>query len=153
MRREGRGDVGVEESETGDGVDIQFTPGVKAVPSKPEQAGPNRDKRNTIRRRLFIPTMPDIKDGSERGKTGNGVDDDAAGEIEHAPMGEQSAAPHHVREGVIDEQLPEDEKDEVSLEGNPVDESAGDEGGRDDGEHHLVSHENELRQLVIAREG
>ena len=55
--------------------------------------------------------MADIKDGSERGKPGNGVDDDAAGEIEHAPMGEQSATPNHVREGVIDEQLPKDEKD------------------------------------------
>ena len=75
------------------------------------------------------------------------------GKIKHAPLREQAASPDHVRERIINEQLPEHEKGNVSLEGHPIYKGAGDECRRDDGEHHLVSHEDKFRQIVIAGEG
>ena len=97
--------------------------------------------------------MTDVEHRSERGKTGDGMHHDAAREIEHAPTRKQAAAPDHVREGVINEQLPEDEKGKVGLKGDSIDEGAGNEGRRNDGEHHLVSHEDEFRQTMIAGKG
>gem|GEM_PF-5184648 len=46
-------------------------------------------------------------------------------------------------EGEVDEQLPGHQEDEVGLEGDATGESTGDEGWRDDREHHLVDDEQQ----------
>ena len=81
------------------------------------------------------------------------VDDDAAGEILHAPRGEQTAAPHHVDEREVDEQQPGRQEYPVGLERHPVRKRAGDERGRDDREHHLVRAEDDERDRVVRRRG
>ena len=89
-----------------------------------------------------------------RGKgsqAGDVVDDDAAGEVEHAPGLQEAAAPHHVHEGEVDEEQPRRQEEHVGLEADPVGEGAGDEGRGDDGEHHLVGDEDELGDRWVLR--
>ena len=62
-------------------------------------------------------------------------------------MGEHPAAPEHVDKREVDEQLPRDEEDQIRLERDPVREGAGDQGRRDDREHHLVRDEDDQRDV------
>ena len=85
------------------------------------------------------------------GGAGVDVDGGAAGEVqgidagalaseverrEPAPSGEDP-----VGHGVVDEERPEEHEDEKSAELGPLGEGAGNQGRRDDGEHHLEYHE------------
>jgi len=53
-----------------------------------------------------------------------------------------------VDEREVDEQLPGDKEDQVRLERDPVRERTGDQRRRDDREHHLVSDEDDQRDVV-----
>ena len=48
--------------------------------------------------------LADVENRGQRGHAGDVVDHDAAGEIQHAPLLQNAAAPHHVHEGEVDEQ-------------------------------------------------
>ena len=52
------------------------------------------------------PPLADVEDRGERRDAGDVVDDDAAGEVEHAPLRENAAAPDHVDEREVDEEEP-----------------------------------------------
>ena len=93
---------------------------------------------------------PHIEHGGQRGDPGDGVHHDAAREVEHAPLLQQAAAPDHVDEGEVDEQQPANEEDQVGAEPHAVGERAGDQGRGDDGEHHLVREEHEVRNRWVA---
>ena len=71
------------------------------------------------------------------------MDDNAAGEIFHAPFLQDAAAPDHVNEGEVHQQQPTGQEDHVGVESDPVGKRAGDQGRRDDGEHHLVRDEDD----------
>ena len=85
----------------------------------------------------------DDEDRRQRRHTRAQMHDDAASEINHAPLREEAAAPDPVDEGDVDQQAPEHEEDEVRLEADAVGESAGDQRGGDDGEHQLEEEEGE----------
>ena len=145
-RCEGGGEVGVEERERRDVVDLQLAPGIEAVPAEPEQAGAERDERDVVRRVDELP-LPDVEHGCERREAGARVHDDSAGEVARAPVRKQAAAPEHVHERVVDRELPDDEEEQIRLEGDAVREGAGDQRRRDDREHHLVGDQHGERNL------
>ena len=53
--------------------------------------------------------------------------------------------------GKVDEDQPGREEEHVGLEPDAIREGAGDEGRRDDREHHLVAEEHEERDRVVGR--
>ena len=63
---------------------------------------------------------PDDPDRGQSRKAGARVHHHAAGEVEHAPLGQEAAAPDPVHEGHVDEEAPDDEELEVALEVDPV---------------------------------
>lgn len=134
---EGGGDVGVEEGEGGDAVGAYLATGIEAVPAEPEEAGADGYERDAVGGGVLVDAGAYEEYGGEGCEAGEDVYGDTAGEVEHAPFGEDAAAPYHVAERVVAEELPEGEEDEVGLEADAVDEGAGDEGGGEDGEHHL----------------
>ena len=135
--------MGIEERQRGDRVHGELAAGVEAEPAEPQQAGPERDEGNVVRQLVLDPALADVQDRGERGDPGDGVDDDAAGEVEDAPLLQQPAAPDHVDEGEVDEEQPEREEDQVGLEADAVGEGPGDQRGGDDREHHLEDHEDQ----------
>ena len=62
------------------------------------------------------PAPADVEHRGERGDAGDVVHDDAAGEVEHAPLLQEAAAPDHVDEREVDEQQPAGQEDHVGLE-------------------------------------
>ncbi len=141
-RRERGCDVGIEEGDCGDVVDLELAASVEPVPTKPQQARAERDERDVVRRVDEL-APADVQHRRERGPAGAGVDDDAAGEVTSAPVREQTAAPEHMHERVVDSELPDDEEEQVCLERHPVRECACDERGCDDREHHLVGDQHD----------
>ena len=93
-------------------------------------------------------TLAHKQNGRQGGETGDGVDRGAAREVEHAPAREQPVAPDHVGEREIHEEHPQGEEDHVGPELDAVGEGAGDEGGGDDGEHHLVDEQQQHGDAV-----
>ena len=93
----------------------------------------------------------DVEHRSERGDSRDVVHDDPAGEILHAPLRQDAAAPDHVDEREVDQDQPRGQKQHVGLEGDAVGERAGDQRRRDDGEHHLVGAEDDHRDRVVRR--
>ena len=77
--------------------------------------------------RIGDAALTDVEDRRERREARRRMDDDAAGEIEHAVRLQNSPAPHHVRDREINEQQPGDEKQQIRLERHAVGERAGDQ--------------------------
>ena len=78
------------------------------------------------------------------------MDDGSAGEIEGgdlAPGGSEETvlAPDHVCHGQVHNQNPQDHEQQHAGKFHALGDGAGDERGRDDGEHQLVDHERALR--------
>ena len=93
---------------------------------------------------LVLPASHEQNAGKRR-HSRQGVNYDATGEIKHTPIGQHASAPDHVNKWEVDEQLPSHQEYEVGLEGDSIGEGAGDEGRRDDREHHLVDDEQQGR--------
>jgi len=132
------GDVRVHEGLRRDAVGGQRRPSVEAEPAEPEERGAEGDERQIVR--LFVFTRLEVaaanhEHRSQRRESAAHVNDHPAGEVEHAVGGEVAAAPGHVRQRQVDEEAPEDEKDQVARELHPVGEGAGDQRRSDDGEH------------------
>ena len=104
--------------------------------------------------------LADDEHRGQGGEAGAHVDDHAAGEVEHALLRQQAAAPDPVDERDVDEDAPDHQELQVALEVDPVGEGAGDERRGDDGEHLLVDEVRlgrdvgrpRPRQLADARE-
>jgi hypothetical protein len=62
-----------------------------------------------------------------------------------------TTSPDHMNDQEIDEQELNRKKDQVRDETDPVGKRAGDEGGCDDGKHHLVRNEHDYWYIVIHR--
>src|ERR1019366_7374869 len=110
----------------------------ETVPTEPEQASAERNKRNAVWTAVRDFAFADVKNGGEGGDSCDVVHED-------------SAAPHHVDEREVNENQPRCQKQHVSLEGYPVRECASDQRWSDDGEHHLVSAEDDHRDRVVRR--
>ena len=87
--------------------------------------------------------LADDQNGCQRGKAGAGVHHDASGKIGEAHLRQETASPNPVSDGRIDKDTPQDQKDQVALEADPICERAGDQGRRDDRKHFL---ENKIRR-------
>ena len=103
--------------------------------------------RTAIRNLAFA----DVKNGSERGYSGDVVHDDPASKIFYAPLRQHTAAPNHVDKWKVDQNQPRRQKQHIGLEGDAVGECASDQCWRDDGEHHLIGTEDEHRDRVVWR--
>ena len=99
--------------------------GIEAVPTEPEQTSAERDQRNAVRPAIDDLAFADVENGRERGDAGDVVHDDSAGEIFHAPLREDAAAPDHVDERKVNEDQPRRQEQHVSLERDAVGECAG----------------------------
>src|SRR2546421_6333907 len=90
---------------------------------------------------------PAEHEGSDQGRNaGADMDDGPAGEVERAELVKPSPrAPDPVRDRVVDEGRPEQREDHEGLEALPFSERAADQGGRDNGKHHLEKHEGLMR--------
>src|SRR5262249_18417725 len=105
-----------------------------------------------IRFSFCVSSFPDINHGGKSSKSGARMHHDSSRKIKNAPLGQQSSAPNHVHERIVYEQLPHHKKNDIRSECNTIDEGTGDERGRDNGEHHLIRHENKLRHFRISAE-
>ncbi len=79
------------------------------------------------------------------------MNDDAAGKIENAQLGQKAVTPDHVHEREIDKGQPADQEQQIRSKTNPVRKCTGDQRRGDDGEHHLVGHEDEFRNISRCR--
>ena len=147
----GRGDRRVDEGEDGLAVRGQGRATIEAKPAEPEHAGTEGDEGAVVRdlgdEALLLRRVLAGADGEDRGEGGEArrdVDDDAAGEVAHAPDGEEArGVPDPVDKGAVDEDQPEADEEQVRRKLNAVREGAGDQGRRDDGKHHLVARKEE----------
>ena len=126
-------------------------PGVEAVPAEPEQARAERHQRDRVRLLVLHPALADEQHRGQRRDPRDVVHDDAAGEVEHAPLRQPAAAPDHVDEREVDAEQPRRQEEHVGLERHAVREGAGDQRRRDDREHHLVGAEDDHRDRRIDR--
>src|SRR5260221_4495489 len=143
------GDVSVEKRHRGDGIDAELTACIESIPAKPQEARAESNERNAVGPTVEDSSLADVKDRGESGDAGDVVDDDAAGEVENTQLCQDPASPHHVNERKVDEQKPPGQECHVRLEGDAAGEGAGDQGGRDDCEHHLVGAEDDHRDRVV----
>ena len=72
------------------------------------------------------------------------MNDRAAGEIDQAELGEETAAPHPVGARHIDQQQPQRAEQREGGKLQPVGDRAADQRAGDDREGHLVDHEQHL---------
>jgi hypothetical protein len=83
------------------------------------------------------------------------VDDRATGEVQRPLLGEPAAAEHHVGDRGVHEHEPHPDEQGVGPELEPVGRGPRDEGGRDDGEGHLVGgeqHERDRQRQGVGEE-
>lgn len=88
---------------------------------------------------LLVPLAPAQDDAEDEGAHARtDVHHVATGKVDRAQRGKDATgAPHHVGYGVVDHDGPQDDEGEQRLEPHAPRNGARDEGGRDDGEHHL----------------
>ena len=125
---------------------------VEAEPAEPEQSRAEDRERQVVGRRGFGVTLALAKDerGSERRGTRVDVHHGTAGEVESAQFPQHAAdSPYPVRHGVVDDRGPQKREDEERAELHALGERADDEGGCDDGEHHLEEHEQHVGDRAL----
>mmetsp|Transcript_27370 Transcript_27370/g.47257 ORF Transcript_27370/g.47257 Transcript_27370/m.47257 type:complete len:527 (+) Transcript_27370:316-1896(+) len=125
---------------------------IETEPAEPQQRRAEQHCRHVVRRKRLVRFLALANDQCRRQSAGTGrqVHDDATTEVEDAHVTQPAellaggadvgAGPDPMGGDVIDDGAPEDDEDHVGLEVHAADDGAGDEGGRDDGEHHLVEH-------------
>jgi hypothetical protein len=86
--------------------------GVEAEPAHPQQRGTHHGQRQAVRRHGFLAVADALAHQvgtHQTGHTGVDVHHGAAGEVQRAVLGQQAAAPHHVRHGQVAEGEPQHE--------------------------------------------
>ena len=98
-----------------------------------------------------IAPLADDPGSGNCGHTGVDVDNGTAREVEGAvaKVSDPASAPDPVCDGGVDDGDPYHEEDQVGRELEALDEGAGDERGRDDGEHHLEDNEQQRWDAVV----
>ncbi len=147
---DGGAEVGVEHGGGGDVAGRVPVTAVEAVPAQPEQAGPDGDHRQVVRRvdlAVALQARPDHPCRDEAGDSGGEVDHVAAGEVNRAVLGEVAAAPD--QEGVdrVDEDGPEGDERDPRFEVDPPEHRAQHQHRRDRGEDDLEVGERRLREF------
>ena len=132
----------------------QRASGVETKPADPEHAGSDKAENQTVRHHPFLrvaAAFPDHDGRQEGRKAGRDVDDRASREVEYRnPATEEriqvaTFAPNHVRDRDIHKEKPEHREHHHGMKSDALRKGPGDKRGRDDGEHHLVGHEGEVR--------
>ncbi|OPZ83134.1 MAG: hypothetical protein BWY76_02422 [bacterium ADurb.Bin429] len=91
-------------------------------------------------------TLAEHDSRHQRGDTRRNMYHQPAGEIQCAQLAQPATrAPHPVRQRVVHQRSPEDEKEQERLELHAFRHRAEDERGSNDGEHHLEGHEEQVR--------
>ena len=85
--------------------------------------------------------------------TGEDVDDQAASEVQGAEFSQEAAAPDPMCHGVVNEDGPEQDEDDESVELHAFGKSAGNQGRCDDGEHALEGDESHFRNSPVFQDG
>src|SRR3989475_8754400 len=122
---------------------------IDAEPAEPERVRAQHGLRGVMRLGLLLAEAdsPAEHEGGDQGRNaGTDVDDGPAGEVERAELMKPSTrAPDPVRDRVVDECRPEQREEHEGLEALTFSERAADQGGRDNGKHHLENHEGLMR--------
>src|SRR3989440_10828017 len=66
---EGRGDIGVDESDRGGRIDFELGAGIEAVPTEPKQTRAECDQRNAVRPSIRDLAFAHVENRSERGNS------------------------------------------------------------------------------------
>ena len=90
-------------------------------------------------------TLAEHDGGGESGRTGTHVHHRAAGEVKSAHLHEPAAAPHPVGHGAVHHEQPQRGEEQHGLKVNAFGVRAGNERGRERGEHALEGHEGKRR--------
>ena len=85
--------------------------------------------------------------------TGEDVDDQAAGEVQGAEFSQEAAAPDPVCHGVVNEDGPEQDEDDESVELHAFRKGPCNQGRSNDGEHALESDESHFRNGPVFQDG
>ena len=131
-------DLRVDECQDTDLARSERAPGIEAEPAEPEQGRAERNERDIVGFRIGGAPLAEEKYGGEGCHARKHVNHNAARKVQHAVVSHPAAAPDHVHKWVVDNQLPGHQEHEPGLECHAVGERAGDQGGRDDGEHQLI---------------
>eukprot|EP00449_Zooxanthella_nutricula_P029387 CAMPEP_0198525122 /NCGR_PEP_ID=MMETSP1462-20131121/23158_1 /TAXON_ID=1333877 /ORGANISM="Brandtodinium nutriculum, Strain RCC3387" /LENGTH=399 /DNA_ID=CAMNT_0044254867 /DNA_START=127 /DNA_END=1323 /DNA_ORIENTATION=+ len=145
-----RSQTGVQHRQRCGEVGGQRGTAVEAQPTEPQQ-GPAQDHEgHAVRLRLLgvrpRPARPEECSQDEGGGAGAFVHDGAASEILCAQLVDPAAgAPDPVADRGVHHEGPQENEDNVRAEPHPFDHGARDDGGPDDREGHLESHEEQRR--------
>ncbi|CAB4853590.1 unannotated protein [freshwater metagenome] len=149
--------MGVDDGLDGEPVRGERRTGVEPDPTEPQDAGAEDRERQVVRRHRFLPVTAPHTDDQHHGEcsgAGIDVDDSAAGEVERTAF-EQPAggAEHPVGDDRVDDDRPHADEDRVGTELQAVSRGPRDQRWGDDGEHHLVRHEQQRRDDQCERPG
>jgi hypothetical protein len=119
-------------------------------PNQPTQSS-DQGEHEVVRRHVFLAvalSLADHEAAHQGGDAGVEMDDQAAGEVEHARRTEEAAAPYPVSHRHIDEEQPQAHEPHHRRELHAFGEGAGDDRRRDDGEGRLIHQEDVLRHRL-----
>jgi len=139
------GDVGVGRGVLGKAVRRQLRTGVEAEPAAPQKACAGHGPGEVMRCHIGLAealARPEDQGGDETGHASIDVNDRAAGKIEHAGFGQETAAPDPVGHRRIDEERPQAHEPQHGRELHALGKGTGDQGRGDDGEGHLEHRED-----------
>ena len=147
------GEMGGGKGAAGEAAGGEGAAGIEAKPAHPEEAGADEGEHDVMRHHGFMPVAfaSTQEDGTDQGGDARtDVDHGAPGEIKHRnlaaerPVEITALAPDHVAQRKIYHRDPQQDEQDVALEFDAFGHRATDEGGSDDGEHHLEPHEGLL---------
>ena len=114
----------IHKGEDGDLVYREFAARVEPEPAEPQQGGAECHERDVVWSLLRRAPASQKQHRAECGHAGGGMHDDAPRKVEYPPIRQKPTAPDHVGKGVIHQELPEGEKNEIRAEPYPVGERA-----------------------------
>ncbi len=125
---------------------------VEPVPAHPQQAGTDRDHGEVVRGvdlAVTLQTRADDGRRNEAGSTGREVNHVTTREVEHALLGEVTAAPDHERVDDVGGRDPDDHERDPRLEVEPAEDRAQHQNRRDCREDQLEVDQRRLRERAL----
>ena len=81
------------------------------------------------------------------------MNDQAAGKVEGAELGQEAAAPDPVGHGIINKERPNKDEGDKGMKLHAFGKGAGNQGRRDDGKHALEGDEGQFRNRSVVEDG
>ena len=81
------------------------------------------------------------------------MNNQAAGKVESAELGQEAAAPYPVGHGIVNEDSPEQDEHCKRMEFHPFGKRAGNQGRRNNGEHALEGDESQFGNRAVSQDG